>query len=178
MWRPEKKVRRGTEYDDMLILLTTIVMLAARWISFSRYVDSKFEIFFYPVVRPLSCSIDTSRRRQHVCVYQMYLSARSTSKYCDHLRFFVKLCSIKEIISQSALEKPEEQALGGRGNDSRYQSPWWHETSAKTFLPRIVTWKFLRTIGASKYSNSVYTIILNRSHQSSKIFWSVNRSWF
>lgn len=28
--RPEKKVRRGAEYDDMLILLTTIVMAAPK----------------------------------------------------------------------------------------------------------------------------------------------------
>lgn len=107
VWRPEKKVvRRGTEYDDMLILLTTIVMLAGRWISLSRHVDSKSEVSSYPVARSPSRSIDvdTSRRGQRVRarLYQMYLSARSASKYCDHLRAFVELRSAGKTISGSA----------------------------------------------------------------------------
>jgi len=53
----------------------------------------------------------------------MYLSARSTSKYRDHLKFFVELCSTKEIISQSALEKPEERALGDRNLHEEIMTP-------------------------------------------------------
>lgn len=38
--RPEKKVRRGAEYDDMLILLTTIVMAAPKRVpSFDRFLS-------------------------------------------------------------------------------------------------------------------------------------------
>lgn len=76
---------------------------------------------------------DTSRRGQHVRarLYQTYLSARSASKYCDHVRVLVDLHSTGEIISGSALGKPEE--LGTRRgqklareeaiNGSRYRRP-------------------------------------------------------
>lgn len=38
--RPEKKVRRGAEYDDMLILLTTIVMAVPKRVpSFDRFLS-------------------------------------------------------------------------------------------------------------------------------------------
>lgn len=44
--RPEKKVRRGAEYDDMLILLTTIVMAARKRVpSFDRFLSLSRALF-------------------------------------------------------------------------------------------------------------------------------------
>lgn len=127
----------------MLILLTTIVMLAARWIFFSRYVDLRFEVFSYPVVRPPLCSIDVILRDEDNTfvlvsnVYQMYLSARSASKYCDHLKVFGELRSTGETISRSALgklgEEPEEtRARRGSKRFPLSESAMTQEISSRT----------------------------------------------
>lgn len=194
VWRPEKKVRRGTEYDDMLILLTTIVMLAARWISFSRYVDSRFEVFSYPVddvVRPPLCSIDVILRAEdntfvlvsikctypHAPLWNIVTISKFSVNYVPQGK--PSAGRHWESLEKSQKKLAREEAV----NDSRYQSPRWRKRSprvlplTKTFLRKIVTWRFLRTIQASRYS-SLACAILNRTHQISKIFWRVDRSPF
>lgn len=104
------------------------------------YVDSRSEVFSYPAVRSLSCSADVIfgvEDNTFARLYQMYLSARSTSEYCDHLRIFVELRSAGEIISRSALGKPGEpgsrQKLARKEavNVSRYRSPWWSKIPSR-----------------------------------------------
>lgn len=82
---------------------------------------------------------DTSRRGQHVCarIYQMYLSARSALKYCDHLKVFGELRSTGETISRSALgklgEEPEEtRARRGSKRFPLSESAMTQEISSRT----------------------------------------------
>lgn len=112
MWRP-KKARRGIEYDDMLILLTTIVMLSDSRIPF----ELESEVLFYLVVLVFSnttltwCS--TSRiTRSRACFYQKYLSAR----FIQVLWPFQKIWCTGKIISDErrwTLRKLGKKSGGG-----------------------------------------------------------------
>jgi len=105
-----------------------------------------------------------TRRGQHVllsikCIY-LHAPLRST----DIFRLF-ELHSTEEIIGHHRhwenlkLSVAETRAQRAASNFP-YRSLWWRKiTSAKTFLPRITmwipAWRFLRRIGASRFSSSV-----------------------
>lgn len=153
VWRPEKKVRRGTEYDDMLILLTTIVMLATRWISFSRYVEVRGLLLSSR--RRRSSSLvqyrrDTSRRGQHVCARikctYPHAPLRNTVTISKFSMNYVPLGKPSAGRHWESLEKSQKKLVREEAvNDSRYQSPRWRKRSprvfplTKTFLRKIVT---------------------------------------
>lgn len=90
--RPEKKVRRGAEYDDMLILLTTIVMAVPKRVpSFDRFLSlSWFSIGTQHVVPCQHWRSFTHSNSSRVCLCSY------TNKFNDSLPSFCHI--IKRIL--------------------------------------------------------------------------------